>query len=76
MRRIIPPAFHATTTAFRARARHFVASGWQPAARRGGVAPSRTAENPMLLTQLLAEHPEAAADIVRHTPLWWACSPA
>jgi hypothetical protein len=26
----------------------------------------------MLLTQLLAEHPEAAADIVRHTPLWVA----
>lgn len=26
----------------------------------------------MLLTPLLAEHPEAAADIVRHTPLWVA----
>ena len=26
----------------------------------------------MLLTQLLTEHPEAAADIVRHTPLWVA----
>ena len=26
----------------------------------------------MLLTQLLAEHPDAAADIVRHTPLWVA----
>ncbi|QTD43937.1 DUF6622 family protein [Ottowia testudinis] len=26
----------------------------------------------MLLPQLLAQHPEAAADIVRHTPLWVA----